>query len=287
MKAALVLVAALVLAPTSPAAAATGGCGRCDTTVAGGEGSITVEHGTSDHVPGRGSATQGRGDGKHDYSYVVEYATPTCTGNRLHGDDALCTAAVTSCPAADQVRFWIWHQTVSVKVGPPEQVTKGAWHKEAGTYCLGPDDPGVPNIVLTLEAAHGAFERKVRDLPPPTVTTVPGPRTLVHYLTAFTAGRADAFVDAVTAAGATVHLHVRPESFHWIFGDGSTADTARSTTDHTYADKAARVIRVDVTWSGWFTIDGGREQYPIDPPATSTGVPSVVTVVEARAVNLS
>ena len=176
---------------------------------------------------------------------------------------------------------------MSVKVGPPEQVTTGAWTKERGTYCIGPDDPGVPNIVLTLAAAHLAFERKVRDIPPPMVHTVPGPRTLVHYLTAFSASRADAFVDAVTVAGATVHLHVRPESFHWTFGDGTTTDTSGPTTNHTYADKAHRVIRVDVVWSGYFTVDGGSEHYPIDPAAHSTGVPAVVEVVEARAENRS
>ena len=46
-------------------------------------------------------------------------------------------------------------------------------------------------------------------------------------------------------------------------------------------------IRVDVTWGGWFTVDGGSERYPIDPPAHATGEPSVLGVVEARAENVT
>ena len=72
------------------------------------------------------------------------------------------------------MRFWIWHQTVSVAVGPPEVVTEGEWHQEAGSFCLGPDDPGVPSIVAVLARAQDLFEQRVRQLDAPTVSTVPG-----------------------------------------------------------------------------------------------------------------
>lgn len=291
---ALLLTVALVLGG-SPAAAASvvpgagesSACVKCPTTASGGEGTITVARGRSDYVPGRGSPTQGdRGDGG-DYSYVREYATPTCSGNRLNGDDALCLAALTSCPAAGQVRFWIWHQRVDVKAGPPKVVTTGPWVDEEGSYCLGPDDPGVPDIVRTLAAAQQAFEQRVRQIAPPTIRTVPGPRTLVQWPTRFTAQGAEPFSDDVTVLGATVRLHVQPESFRWVFGDGTTAQTAGPTTTHTYPVKGRRVIRVDVVWGGWFTVDQGTERFPIDPPATSTGRPGLVTAVEARAENLA
>ena len=279
----------LVVPPATAARAAerTSDCGRCDQpTARGGEGRITVAHGVSDVVPGRGSATQGRGTGDHDYSYVNEWAAPTCAGSGLLDKGILCSFALTSCPALDQVRFWIWHQTVTVKVGDPDVVTKGEWQQLDGTFCLGPDDPGVPDIVRTLNAAHDAFASRVEQLPAPTTRTTPGPRTLVHYLTVFRADNATPFAFDVTVAGATVHLHAVPTGFHWAFGDGTTADTTDDRTDHTYADRGTRAVRVDVTWGGWFTVDGGSERYPIDPPAHATGTPAALTVVEARAENV-
>lgn len=261
-------------------------CVNCAPSARGGEGTITVRHGVSDHVPGRGSATQGRGTGDHDYSYVNEHTAPTCLGNGLQEKGNLCSFALTSCPALDQVRFWIWHQTVTVTVGDPDVTTVGEWQQLEGTFCLGPDDPGVPSIVRTLAAAQDAFESRVRDLPAPTTRTTPGPRTLVHYLTAFEAQNAEPFSFDVTVAGATVHLHAVPTRFHWSFGDGASTDTTDPTVDHTYADRGLKAVRVDVTWGGWFTVDGSSERYPIDPPAHATGTPSVLGVVEARAENV-
>ena len=263
-------------------------CNQCGApTAAGGDGTITVQHGVSDAVPGRGSPTQGRREAGRDYSYINEFATPTCQGNGLHHHEALCASALASCRVARQIRFWIWHQRVDVAAGPPEVMTRGPWRQENGTFCLGPDDPGVPNIVKTIAAARTAFEQRIEKIAPPTIRTVPGPRTLVHYRTQLTAQGAQPFTDSVTVAGATVHLVIQPESFRWVLGDGTTKRTAGPTTTHTYSVRARRVIRVDVSWGGYFTVNNETERYPIDPPATSTGRPGVVTVVEARAENLA
>jgi hypothetical protein len=262
-------------------------CERCDTSAEGGDGTITISRGVSDFVPGRGSPTQGKRPGVEEYFYVREFLAPTCNGNGLHNAETLCTSAVTSCRVIDQVRFWVWHQRVDVVVGPPEVVRRGDWRQERGTFCLGPDDAGVPSIVRTLAAARALFERRIRELDPPTIQTVPGPRTLVHYPTRFTAGGAGAFTDDVRVAGATVRLHVRPESYRWVLGDGTARRTNGPSTTHTYDVRARRTIRVDVTWGGWFTVNGGSERYDIDPPATSTGRPGLLTVVEARAENVA
>ena len=291
----LLVLAAGLLAAVTPAEAVVppaADCALCDVPSArGGEGTITVRHGVSDHVPGRGSPTQGRGTGDRDYSYVNEFAAPTCLGSGLHDRGVLCSFALTSCDALDQVRFWIWHQTVTVTVGkaPGEAdvTSAGPWVQEEGTFCLGPDDPGVPSIVRTLEAAQDAFESRVRDLPAPTTRTTPGPRTLVHYPTAFTAQNAAPFSFDVTVAGATVRLHVLPTRFRWHFGDGATTDTTEPRVQHGYESRGTKGIRVDVTWGGWFTVDGSSERYPIDPPARATGAPSALSVVEARAENIS
>lgn len=294
MRALVVLAMSLVLWSTSgawaeapPGMLRPAACDHCDPTAAGGDGTITITRGVSDVVPGRGSPTQGRRPGVEEYFYVREFVAPTCNGNGLHHDSNLCMSAVTSCRVIDQVRFWVWHQRVDVTVGPPEVETTRDWVQERGTFCLGPDDPGVPNIVRTLAAARAVFEQRVRELDPPTIRTAPGPRTLVHYLTRFTAGGAQAFTDDVRVAGATVRLHVRPESYRWVLGDGTTRRTSGPATTHTFSVRARRSIRVDVVWGGYFTVNGGSERYDIDPPATSTGRPGVVTVVEARAENVA
>lgn len=208
-------------------------------------------------------------------------------GNGLGGADALCGAAVLSCPAVDEIRFWIWHQRVDVKVGKPDVKTVGPWVQEHGTFCLGPDDPGVPNIVTTLATAHSDFEQKVRQLAPPVVKATPGPRTLVNYETTFRASNAAPFGFDVTVTGLTVHLLVHPTSFHWYFGDGTTTATIDPMARHTYHAKGARQLRVDITWGGTFTVGNAAEVYGIDPPATVVGTPSTLTVVEARAENVA
>lgn len=286
----LAVAVVLACALAVPARAADG-CIHCqdDPTAAGGEGTITIVHGVSDAVPGRGptpaTAAAGADSEPHDYSYVNELAAPTCTGNGAQGPHALCAASVTSCPALDQVRFWIWHQTVQVLGGPPRTITEGPWVQEAGSFCLGPDDPAAPPVVRALDQAQSQFEEKVHELVPPTVSTVPGPRTLVHWPTRFTALGSDPFAFTVEVAGVAVHLHVAPAIWDWVFGDGSRLRTGVPTTSHTYDTSAVYDVRVDVTWGGYFTVDGSAEQFPIDPPAHSTGAPSQLRVVQALAEN--
>jgi len=290
----LAVTAALLVSGAWAGTPSQSGCSLCDQTAAeGGRGSIAVKHGVSDRVPGRGSATQGRrvGDGaeeEQDYSYVTERTAPTCLHNGLWENGSLCSFALHTCPALDQVRFWVWHQTVTVDVraGEPDVVTKSAWEQERGTYCLGPDDPGVPDIVRTLAAAQAAFEQRIEQLPDPRTRSVPGPSTLVHYPTAFTASNAAPFSFAVTVAGATVRLDVRPLRYDWELGDGSTARTTVPRTSHTYSGTGSMTIGVTITWGGDFTVDGGSEAYPIDPPATTSGAHDQVVVLQARAENL-
>ena len=259
---------------------------QCPTPTASGTngGTIRVAHGVSDPVPNRGDATQGKGDGLHDYSYVEEHLAPTCSGNTIDdGVAAICGAAVASCPAADQIRFWVWHRTVTVTVGPPEVRTEGPWQQEVGTYCLGPDDPGVPNVVNTIARAYDAFEEKVRQLAPPAVKAVPGPRTLVNLETELSAENTAPFAFDVTVAGATVHLAVRPVLFTWTYGDGVVEELSTPVVQHTYARTGAMPVRVDVRWGGTFTVGGAAETYDIDPPANVTGTPTALDVRQARA----
>ena len=86
-------------------------------------------------------------------------------------------------------------------------------------------------------------------------------------------------------AGVHVQLSVVAVTYDWVFGDGSRARTTLPSTTHTYAANGPVTARVDVTWGGTFTVDGSGEQFPIDPPAHTTGVPTLVEVVEALAEN--
>ncbi len=215
-----------------------------------------------------------------------EYLTPACLGNSLNGVDALCLGAVQSCTAG-QIRFWIWHRRTDVTVGPPETRAMGQWTQEPGSYCLGADDPGVPSIVTMLAQSRTAFEQRVRQLVPPAVKTSPGPKTLVNYETEFAADNAQPFSFDVTVAGVTVRLDVAPTRFTWQFGDGSTETTTVAEVPHTYRQHRAMQVQVDVEWGGTFRIVGQPDAYDINPPATVNGTPSVLTVVQARAENVS
>ena len=244
---------------------------------------MVVEAGHSDRVPGRGSPTQGKQDAVHDWYRINETAAPTCQGNGLYDADVLCGAAVNTCASPDQVRFWIWHQRVDHLAGPPAKVVEGEWIQEPGTYCLGPDDPGVPNIVTTLAQAHNVFAEKISRLAVPAVSARPGPRTLVNFATTFRALNAEPFAFDVTVAGTTVHLAVHPSRFTWTFGDADTAETSDPVVTHTYLRNRQVAVRVDLEWSGTFTVAGQPGVYALNPPATATGAPTVLTVVTARA----
>lgn len=271
-----------------PATAESSVCRHCEDAQGQG-GTIVVRgrSGKSDTVPGRGDGTQGKPAEPRDWYEINEYVTPTCSGNELNGDDVLCGAAVNTCPAADQIRFWIWHQRVDHYVGPPPRVVEGPWVKEDGAFCLGPDDPGVPSIVNTLARARDVFEQKVQALGLPVVKTSPGPRTLVNYDTDFEVRNAEPFAVDVPVAGTVVHLDVKPLQFTWTYGDGTTERTTTATSVHTYDRTGRMPTKVDVVWGGTFTVGAQAEAYDIDPPATVNGAPTVLTVVQARAENVS
>ena len=107
------------------------------------------------------------------------------------------------------------------------------------------------------------------------------------YETAFEANNALPFTFDVTLAGVTVRLDVKPQRFTWTFGDGMSEQTTSPTIEHTYRKNKAMTVQVDVEWGGTFTVVGQPDVYDINPPATVTGTPSVLTVVQARAENVS
>lgn len=268
--------------------------GRCGNPEVHGVGAaIGVTAGKSEHVPNRGTAKPASYSGHRPYSYTNEFATPSCSGNTLNGAANVCAAAVNTCPTPTQVRVWIWHQLVDVTFGPPPGYaateTPHPWKQEPGSFCLGPKDPGVPTIAKVLAGVQDLFASQRLPLPKWAVRSDPGPRTLVHLPTSFSAGSAAALQIDTIILGTAVHITAVPQQWTWYFGDGRTLVTStpgRPKSDdvtHDYGDLGAEATHVVVRWGGTFRIGGAPAQYAIRTPATVTGPMTVITVLQSRA----
>jgi hypothetical protein len=225
-----VILAACVVVGTSlltlpVAVAGPGGlCNPCDESVSGNGDGIDVRgmKGVSQTVPGRGDpARTGPAEGRNEYELVEEELAPACVGNN-RGDTAICSAATLSCPSEDQTRYWVWHRVTRVVVEPPSR-TVGEWRQEPGSFCLGPDDPGLPTIGRVIAQVRTDFQRL--PLPKFAVRTDPSPQTLVNVPTAFSAGTAEAATFTPTILGTRVTITAKPTQWDWTFGDGATLTT--------------------------------------------------------------
>lgn len=246
---------------------------------------VGAARGVSHKVPGRGDpARTGPAEGRNEYEVVDEELAPACVGNG-RGDTAICTAATLSCPSEDQTRFWIWHRVTRVVVEPPSR-TVGEWKQEPGSYCLGPDDPGLPTIGRVIAQVRTDFQRL--PLPKFAVRTDPAPETLVNVPTAFSAGTAAPVTFTPTILGTRVTITAKPTQWEWTFGDGATLTTTtpgtprRPDVAHEYTRAGDMASSVRVTWTGIFTIEGSPEVFAIQTPAFVQGPPTTVAVREAR-----
>ncbi|MDQ3715509.1 MAG: PKD domain-containing protein [Actinomycetota bacterium] len=166
-------------------------------------------------------------------------------------------------------------------MGPPRTSEVGEWEQEPGSYCLGADDPGVPDIARVLAQMQTAFD----NLPLPKFGTQisPAPRTLVNIPTRLSAGSPDAATFSPTLLGIRVTITARPTAWRWTFGDGTTAETSVPMTEHVYLEPERVGASVRVTWTGTFTVGPSAEVFPIRAPAIVQGPVSEVEVVQARA----
>jgi hypothetical protein len=166
-------------------------------------------------------------------------------------------------------------------------VSVGTWQQEPGSFCLGPDDPGITPIGTVIAAVQVGFQ----SLPLPVFTTrvQPSPLTLVNIPTTFSAGSA-APVTLTTEplAGIVVTVVATPVEWRWTFGDGTTLTTTtpgRSGTDditHVYRRAQVEGASVRVTWTGTFSLPGSAEQFPVRNPAFTQGPVTPVDIREAR-----
>lgn len=241
---------------------------------------VVVTGGSSQAVPGRGDGADGEAPGRTEWVTREEHIAPACSANGLDGPDVLCTNAVSSCPTPDQVRYWVWHRVTQHRLGPPRTSEVGEWEQEPGSYCLGADDPGVPDIARALAQVQTAFD----NLPLPKFATQinPAPRTLVNIPTRLSAGSAETATFTPVLLGIRITITARPTSWAWTFGDGETAETSVPLTEHVYRTTQRVGARVRVTWTGTFTVGSAPEVFPIRAPAFVQGPVSEVEVVQAR-----
>jgi hypothetical protein len=295
MKSAFLLAVAVVFALLpSTGAQASHDCVEffdCGVHVTPGKGSFDVGAVKSDTVPGRGTpGTHGKAPGRTTWIELEEDMAPTCLGNTRTGGDALCPAALTTCPPG-QLRWWVWHRETRVTLDPnggdPTRDV-GPWQQEPGSFCLGNDDPGVPDYGRAISIIQQGF----RNLPLPVadVQVDPAPTTLVNIPTAFYAGGAQTFTQTVTPVpGISVTVNAKPTTWTWFWGDGTSQafTTAgapkRPEVSHVYAEARDHSAYVEVIWTGTFSIAGSSQVFDIATPATVTSPPVAVQVREARA----
>jgi hypothetical protein len=293
----LLSLATLVVTPKAVLAQGAGDGGPClscggATVVDDGFEAVGTTRTPSDPVPPRRRAIP-EPPGPGTWKTIQERMAPTCFGNRAEGGaDALCNAAFTC--GEGRIRFWIWHRTTTyvrdadgnVSQDPPvPPAAPPQLEQLAGTYCLGADDPGVPDYAQAIAETM----REFRNLPLPKaeVQVSPAPTSLVNVPTAFYAGGPQTFSQTVTPAGISITVTARPTAWRWTWGDGSpkqTFDTPgvpkRPVVAHTYDAARDYTASVEVLWRGQFTLFG--QTYDIPTPAVITSPPVAVQVREAR-----
>ena len=138
----------------------------------------------------------------------------------------------------------------------------------------GEEEAAPAPVVITAGMAAQAL-RQV-DLPASVLEVQPpGGRTLVNFETNFYTG-AESFERTVRLLGQRVDLRIRPASFEWRFGDGTTSRTSEPgapypdlQVTHSYLRRGAVAAAVDTTYEADFRVNGG----PWAPVAGTVTIP--------------
>jgi hypothetical protein len=221
------------------------------------------------------------------WTTVAEETAAACESNSRGNDMSVCPQAVNSCPDG-LIRYWVWHQVTTYTRAPDGSVTSvtGPWKQEPGSYCLGPDDPGVPKIARVIDQIQSDFTSLPLRVQVPRAD--PAPTTLVNIETAFSAGSAEPQTFTPTLLGVTVTITARPVRWTWTWGDGTTAAFDRPgipkqpDVTHRYAKAGDLPVSVVVEWRGTFRVGGDPTEYTITTPAYVRSLPVTVRVRTAR-----
>ena len=206
---------------------------------------------------------------------------PTCTGNTPEGgDDALCGAAVESCPDEAEIRMWVYTARFNRTSG--EQVSDWQLVTDSATRCVGADDPVLDPTVAIPAIVQRDFKRVV--VAKGVAEVSPRPDTLVNIPTVFSTSTPQSYDIPLTLLGQSVVITAKAERWTWHFGDGQSATSTQAPdgrVEHEYTRSGERQAYVVIEWSGTFRINGGAPQ-DITGAATTTGDPVTVAVKQAR-----
>jgi hypothetical protein len=124
-------------------------------------------------------------------------------------------------------------------------------------------------------------------LPRPSTYVQPARKTLINFDTIFYT-RAHPFDRTITLLGQQVHLAIRPATYRWVHGDGTSATTATGGAPYpakvvTYRYQHAHVTvraHVEVTWAADFRVDGSPMR-PVPGTVTTVGPATPLRIAEA------
>ncbi|TAL21866.1 MAG: hypothetical protein EPN99_06840 [Frankiales bacterium] len=181
-----------------------------------------------------------------------------------------------TCPVEGEFRFWVWSRTFD------EALNDWTAWTLVDTVCLAADDPAIDPAVAVPMTVQREFTSVVVLQGEAEVS--PEPDTLVNIPTVFTTSAPASYDIPLTLLGQDVVITATAQRYTWHFGDGKTGTSTapRGRIEHEYAEAATVGAYVVIEWSGTFRVNGGASQ-PITGTATTTGVPTVVEVKQARA----
>jgi hypothetical protein len=194
---------------------------------------------------------------------------PICEKNNdLPGGQGLCSRLM-QCPEGMQLmRHW--------RIRPLPHLT-------SGIICMPTSAANRP--VITPALVLNAF-RKI-SLPRLVAHVQPAEETLINFDTIFHAD-ASPFTRTVRLLGQRVRLAIRPSSFRWTHGDGTSAVTstpgaAYPTRTITYRYLHAHTtvqLHVAVTWSATYSVNGAAAR-PVPGTVTTIGPDTPLRIAEA------
>jgi hypothetical protein len=278
----LVSIAMASLVVPLPASAESSACKKDSRGVCSGSGTDDFTVGITDtHGPQTApvSASGPRGP-KQPLSptYVDRSFVPTCTGNSAYDAGVLCGAAVYTCSTEGDIRFWVFETTIRRSTGKPEP---GTGPRLVDTVCLGPDEPAIDPAVAIPAMVQQEFKSVV--VLSGAAQVSPKPETLVNIDTRFRTDAPASYAIPLTLLNRQVIITATAQRYIWQLGNGESRVSTRPDgyLEHTYRTAGAREVRVDIEWSGTFSIDGGPAQ-PITGTVVTEGEPTVVRVQQAR-----
>ncbi|MDX6232514.1 MAG: hypothetical protein QOH68_1498 [Nocardioidaceae bacterium] len=207
---------------------------------------------------------------------------PTCSANAPEGGaDALCGAAVSTCPEDGDIRYWNYTRTVYPDNRQPSEWKRGA------SVCRGLDDPveGGPPVITTQmirEAAQQAAPETVVRVEPETTSYVNVPNNF--------------YVDSaprtttVTLVGLAIPITFTPTTFSWSFGDGGSgsgagvrqaAIGAPDAVEHEYRRQGDYAVTATRGFKVVATLPNGQV-LTVDVPVTNTSAPYELGVGEIQ-----